>query len=71
MTRPTKRVTCVTCGGLGELKGTRRTGGNCGTRRGTTRKKCYDCMGKGYNDYAVEERLVAAAEAGYFEEKPA
>lgn len=42
------RVHCDSCDGTGRLKGTRLTGGRCGTRRGTMLRECFDCMGRGF-----------------------
>lgn len=43
-----ERVKCAWCAGTGFLRGVREVAGRCGTRRGTTLRRCCPCDGDGY-----------------------
>lgn len=38
----------------GRLVGTRAPSGSCGSRRGSSRKRCPECFGRGYLDMRVK-----------------
>ena len=66
-----ERIPCKSCNGTGRLKGTRETAGRCGARRGTTLKKCTNCLGDGSLNIRLcnEEDDVVRRSWGDFREK--